>query len=79
MTAMENAVLDKFKSLNHTPIWRDQRPQRIKGDNNLKVYKIYPIGFTQRQALFSNKFNRDSDLVNHVQSNPCAKFEVIFV
>ncbi|KAF3326508.1 putative fucosyltransferase-like protein [Carex littledalei] len=79
ITAMENAVLHKFKSLNYTPIWKDQRPERIRGDNNLKVYKIYPVGITQRQALFGNKFNIDSDFANHVRSHPCAKFEVIFV
>lgn len=76
---MENAVLHKFKSLNYTPIWKDQRPERIRGDNNLKVYKIYPVGITQREALFGNKFNIDSDFANHVRSHPCAKFEVIFV
>ncbi|KAJ4767694.1 Glycoprotein 3-alpha-L-fucosyltransferase [Rhynchospora pubera] len=79
MAAMKDAVLDKFKLLNHTPIWKDQRPEKIRGDNKLKIYKIYPVGITQQQALYDNKFNRDSDFANYVKSNPCAKFEVIFV
>ncbi|KAJ3673686.1 hypothetical protein LUZ60_005678 [Juncus effusus] len=79
MGGMEKAVIEKFRFLNHTPIWKNERPGMLKGDDNLKIYKIYPLGFTQRQALFSSPFRSDSDFSNHVKSNPCAKFEVIFV
>ncbi|KAJ6368532.1 hypothetical protein OIU78_001008 [Salix suchowensis] len=77
-TALEAEVLKKFKSLKHVPIWKQERPERIRGDN-LKVYRVYPVGMTQRQALYTFKFNTDDDFKNHLEVNPCAKFEVIFV
>ncbi|KAJ6738949.1 GLYCOSYL TRANSFERASE FAMILY 10-RELATED [Salix koriyanagi] len=77
-SALEAEVLKKFKSLKHVPIWKQERPERIRGDN-LKVYRVYPVGMTQRQALYTFKFNTDDDFKNHLEVNPCAKFEVIFV
>lgn len=79
LKGMESAVLSKFKSLNHTPVWRNERPKSIRGGDDLKIYRIYPAGLTQRQALYSFIFDSDDDFRKHVESNPCAKFEVIFV
>ncbi|GMJ09780.1 fucosyltransferase 12 [Hibiscus trionum] len=78
LEALEAAVLMHFKSRKHEPIWKWERPESIRGDE-LKVYRIYPLGLTQRQALYTFKFEDDADLRNHIESNPCAKFEVIFV
>ncbi|KAJ8766625.1 hypothetical protein K2173_001145 [Erythroxylum novogranatense] len=78
ITALEREVLKKFKSVKHIPIWKEERPESIRGGDELKVYRIYPIGMTQRQALYT--FNiTDAHLKNHVEINPCAKLEVIFV
>ncbi|URE43494.1 hypothetical protein MUK42_15354 [Musa troglodytarum] len=74
LKALESAVLAKFESLNHTPVWKNERPESLRGDN-LKIYRIYPLGLTQRQALYSFRFDTDADLGKHVESNPCAKFE----
>ncbi|GAV77429.1 LOW QUALITY PROTEIN: Glyco_transf_10 domain-containing protein [Cephalotus follicularis] len=79
LEAIESAVLKKFKSLNYVPIWKQERPESIRGEGELKVYRIYPVGLTQRQALYNFKFNGDVHLRSHIESNPCAKFEVIFV
>ncbi|XP_042479551.1 glycoprotein 3-alpha-L-fucosyltransferase A-like isoform X2 [Macadamia integrifolia] len=79
LVALESAVLTKFKSVNHIPIWKEERPESIRGGDELKIYRIYPVGLTQRQALYTFKFNGDADLRNYVESNLCAKFEVIFV
>ncbi|KAG8368377.1 hypothetical protein BUALT_Bualt15G0039200 [Buddleja alternifolia] len=79
LEALSSAVLSKFKSLKHVPVWKSDRPESIRGGSELKVYKIYPLGMTQRQALYTFRFNGVSDFKNHVESNPCAKFEVIFV
>ncbi|KAI3753140.1 hypothetical protein L2E82_25185 [Cichorium intybus] len=80
MEALENAILSKFKSLEHEPIWRNERPESIRGDEKvLKIYKIYPLGMTQRQALYTFSFKTSNAFESHVRSNPCAKFEVIFV
>lgn len=80
MEALESAILSKFKSLKHEPIWKNERPESIKGDEKiLKVYKIYPLGMTQRQALYTFSFKTSTSFTSHIESNPCAKFEVIFV
>ncbi|KAL4308347.1 hypothetical protein GQ457_01G000830 [Hibiscus cannabinus] len=78
LEALEAAVLMHFKSRKHEPIWKWERPESIRG-GELKVYRIYPLGLTQRQALYTFKFQDDADLRNHIENNPCAKFEVIFV
>ncbi|KAA8536201.1 hypothetical protein F0562_028679 [Nyssa sinensis] len=79
LEALESTILLKFKSLKHVPIWKQERPESIRGGDELKVYRIYPVGMTQRQALYTFRFKGDADFRSHVESNPCAKFEVIFV
>lgn len=79
LKGLELAVLSKFRSLKHIPIWKTERPEVIRGNNKLKIYRIYPVGLTQRQALYTWKFHNDEDFKSFVQKNPCAKIEVIFV
>ncbi|XP_054776734.1 glycoprotein 3-alpha-L-fucosyltransferase A-like isoform X2 [Prosopis cineraria] len=79
LEAMKSAVISKFASLNHVPIWRSERPESIRGSSELKIYRIYPLGMTQRRALYTFSFKGDDDFRNHLETNPCAKFEVIFV
>ncbi|XP_028765887.1 glycoprotein 3-alpha-L-fucosyltransferase A isoform X2 [Neltuma alba] len=79
LEALKSAVFSKFTSLNHVPLWRSERPESIRGSNELKIYRIYPLGMTQRQALYTFSFKGDDDFRNYLESNPCAKFEVIFV
>lgn len=79
LETLEAAVLKKFKSLKHVPIWKQERPKSIRGGDELKVYRVYPVGLTQKQALYTFKFKRDADLRSHIENNPCPKFEVIFV
>ncbi|KAH0872332.1 hypothetical protein HID58_069694 [Brassica napus] len=76
LEALESAVVAKFKSLKHEPVWKKERPESLKGDNELRVHKIYPLGLTQRQALYNFKFEGNSSLSTHVQHIPCAKFEI---
>ncbi|CAM8994145.1 hypothetical protein QQ045_006879 [Rhodiola kirilowii] len=79
LDALHSAVLEKFKSKKHIPNWKDERPKQLRGaDDDYEVYRIYPLGLTQRQALYTFHFT-DAELEAHIQSNPCAKFEVIFV
>ena len=79
LEALENAVVAKFKSLRHVPVWKKERPESIRGGDELKVYRIYPAGMTQRQALYTFRFKGDAHFRSHVEANPCANFEVIFV
>ncbi|GAB2298851.1 Alpha-(1,3)-fucosyltransferase 11 [Dionaea muscipula] len=77
--ALKSAVLRKFNQLRHEPIWKRERPESIKGGNELRIYRIYPLGLTQRQALYTFKFEGYADFERHIKTHPCAKFEVIFV
>ncbi|KQJ98635.1 putative fucosyltransferase-like protein [Brachypodium distachyon] len=77
--ALESAVHAKFRSLNHVPVWKDERPASIRGGDELKVYRIYPIGLTERQALYKFRFSDDTELAKYIKDHPCAKLEVIFV
>ncbi|KAL0454229.1 UNVERIFIED_CONTAM: putative fucosyltransferase-like protein [Sesamum latifolium] len=79
LDALSSAVVLKFKSLKHVPVWKPERPESLKGGDELKVYRIYPIGKTQRQALYTFRFKGDSNFRNHIERHPCAKFEVILV
>lgn len=79
LNAVKAAVVLKFTSLNLVPVWKTERPEVIRGGSALKLYKIYPIGLTQRQALYTFSFKGDADFRSHLENNPCAKFEVIFV
>ncbi|KAK9942089.1 hypothetical protein M0R45_007778 [Rubus argutus] len=79
LEAFESLVLTKFKSQKHVPIWKQERPESLRGGDSFKIYRIYPVGLTQRQALYTFRFKGDADFRSHVESNPCAKFEVIFV
>lgn len=79
VAALHQAILSKFASINYVPIFKLGRPKVIHGDDSLKLYRVYPVGMTQRQALFSWRFENDSDLQAYVEKNPCANLEVIFV
>jgi len=76
---LKEAVLRKFTAIKHEPIWKKERPEMIKGDPNLRIYRIYPVGLTQREALYSWSFKDDSEFKEMVLKNPCSNFEVIFV
>ncbi|XP_016441333.2 glycoprotein 3-alpha-L-fucosyltransferase A-like [Nicotiana tabacum] len=78
LEAFESAVLSKLKSLKHVPIWKEERPQILRGGDELKLYRVYPLGMT-RQALYTFRFKGDADFKNHIESHPCANFEAIFV
>ncbi|KAK7319869.1 hypothetical protein RJT34_04597 [Clitoria ternatea] len=79
LEALKSAVFMKFKSLNHVPVWKAERPEILRRGNELKIYRIYPVGLTQREALYTFSFKGDVDFRSHLENNPCAKFEVIFV
>jgi len=79
MEALEAAVLNKFNELRHVPVWKMERPESIRGGDELKIYRIYHLGLTQRQALYTFTFEGESGFKNHIERNPCSKFEVIFV
>ncbi|CAL5385865.1 unnamed protein product [Camellia sinensis] len=53
LETLESAVLLKFKSLkHHVPIWKLQRPESIRGRDELKIYSVYPVGKTQGRFVY---------------------------
>ncbi|CAL5333722.1 unnamed protein product [Camellia sinensis] len=53
LETLESAVLLKFKSLkHHVPIWKLQRPESIRGGDELKIYSVYPVGKTQGSFVY---------------------------
>ena len=54
-------------------------PVQAKNESALAAAFIFAVGLTQRQALYTLRFQGDSDLRKHVEDNPCAKFEAIFI
>ncbi|KAH7352530.1 hypothetical protein KP509_19G050000 [Ceratopteris richardii] len=79
VAALHEAILSKFASMNYVPIFNSGRPKLIQGDGSLKLYKMYPVGMTQREALYSWRLESDKDVEAYVKEHPCAKLEVIFV
>ena len=79
LIALHDAIIRKFASMNYVPIFKSGRPAVIQGDDVLRIHRIYPVGMTQRQALFTWKFQSDEDLRDYIEKHPCANFEVIFV
>lgn len=81
VNGLKATVVRKFKSLNHVPIWNRERPEILRrgAAEELKVYRIYPVGLNQRQALYTFSFSTDAQLSDYIHSHPCTKFEVIFV
>lgn len=79
LAALHEAIVSKFTSLDYVPIFKSGRPKAIQGDDSLKIYKVYPVGMTQRQALYTWRFENDGEFQSYVEKHPCANFEVIFV
>ncbi|XP_024389348.1 glycoprotein 3-alpha-L-fucosyltransferase A [Physcomitrium patens] len=76
---LKQVVVDKFTALKHVPIWKTERPEVIRGNSDLRIYKIYPVGLTQREALYTWDFGGDKGLKAMVQKQPCLQLEVVFV
>ncbi|CAM6085445.1 unnamed protein product [Calypogeia fissa] len=79
IAGLEAAVIAKFRSLDYVPVWTTERPEMIRGDGSLNIHKLYPVGLTQRDALYSVYFQTDDNVKGHLDDNPCPKLEVIFV
>ncbi|XP_078444221.1 glycoprotein 3-alpha-L-fucosyltransferase A-like [Wolffia australiana] len=73
--ALEWAIRRKFELMKHEPIWKKERPAMLLGGSELMVYRIYPAGISQREALYSFEFRSDEELRRFVETKPCAKLE----
>mgnify|MGYP007076052055 FL=1 len=79
LVALHDAIIRKFSSMNYVPVFKSGRPEVIRGDDTLRIHRIYPVGMTQRQALFTWKFQSDEHLQIYIGKHPCTNLEVIFV
>ncbi|KAG4966041.1 hypothetical protein JHK82_040233 [Glycine max] len=77
LEALKFAVASKFTSLNHVPIWKTERPEVLRGANDLKLYKIYPVGLTQKASTLLLQLQRDVDFRSHLESHPCTNVQLI--
>eukprot|EP00271_Cylindrocystis_brebissonii_P008743 TRINITY_DN23230_c0_g1_i1.p1 TRINITY_DN23230_c0_g1~~TRINITY_DN23230_c0_g1_i1.p1 ORF type:complete len:709 (-),score=139.74 TRINITY_DN23230_c0_g1_i1:229-2355(-) len=82
VSALSSTISSTFRSDGHVPIWRPKRPGVLvsEADLDLRVYHIYPVGTTQREALYGSAwFQTDEQLRSYLAQHPCAQLEVIFV
>jgi glycoprotein 3-alpha-L-fucosyltransferase len=81
ISQLYSKVKSTFEELDYTPIWSPERVDFNNSKKNLKIYKIYQYGATQRNALYNSDFdiNTDEKLQGILEKNKCPYFEVIFV
>lgn len=82
------AIQQAFSTARHVPIWHSHRPDFKVGawqtgsdaPVELRIYRVYQIGQTQRAALYGDaSLDTDAKVADVVGANPCAKLEVIFI
>jgi glycoprotein 3-alpha-L-fucosyltransferase len=61
------------------PVWYGHRKDYRKSAEELEIYKIYPVGLTQRAALYGKEAIDTDEDVDLLLAQPCPKLEVIFV
>ncbi len=77
--ALRAAILGVFEEAGHEPIWVQQRPD-FRGGGGLRLYRVYPVGSTQREALYGDAgLDSDAAVADAVLSTPCLQLEVVFV
>eukprot|EP00850_Spirogloea_muscicola_P002797 SM000011S18975 [mRNA] locus=s11:154637:156615:- [translate_table: standard] len=73
-------VVRTFGAYMYQPIWHNVRPNALKSQGPLKVFRVYPAYATQKAALFGNaSFRTSSQLRQYLEITPCPRLEVIFV
>lgn len=64
---------------NTCPIGRKKRRLASEERTNSRCTEHIPSGWPRSRPLNTFRFNSDYDLRTHIESNPCSKFELIFV
>jgi glycoprotein 3-alpha-L-fucosyltransferase len=91
MAALHHAILREFKQAGHRPIWVSHRPdfrsempwwepaaEDVPVD--LRIYRVYAVGATQRAALYGNaSLDTDAKVVSAIRARACPQLEVVFV
>ena len=79
---LKGAIKSLLRETKHEPIWMSERPDHKKSFKNgqYNIYRIYPIGSNQREALYGNAFfKNDLDLMQYLVKSPIPLLEIILV
>jgi glycoprotein 3-alpha-L-fucosyltransferase len=80
ITAFNYAIVDKFKSMKHMPIWVPERKDFLDSKANLRLYKVYPVLSTTRDHLYGEaSIDSPIKLDRMLKSEKCPQLEVIFI
>ena len=87
VAGLHGAIKQAFSNAKHVPIWRFHRPDYKAGETrsgigavDLRIYRVYQVGQTQRVALYGEaSLDTDARVAQVLEANPCAKLEVIFI
>jgi glycoprotein 3-alpha-L-fucosyltransferase len=80
VATLEAAILEEFTRVKYEPAWVKTRVAAGVETKGWRVYRLYPAGLTQREALYGRRtWESDADLMNYLSRNPCPKLELIFV
>lgn len=94
VAALHRAILREFGQAGHRPIWVSQRPDfrggalRLEDESSagvdrmvdLRIYRVYAVGETQRAALYGDAaLDTDAKVQTAVEQRPCLQLEVVFV
>lgn len=94
VAGLHRAILREFGRAGHQPIWVEERPDfrgggrwleeglPVEGNRtvDLRIYRVYPVGQTQRAALYGDaSLDTDAKVLRAVEDRPCMQLEAIFV
>jgi glycoprotein 3-alpha-L-fucosyltransferase len=91
VAALHHAILQEFGQAGHRPTWAAHRPDFRSGTPwwepasaeapiDLRIYKVYAVGETQRAALYgSASLDTDAKVTRAIADGPCLQLEVVFV
>ncbi|BDA42419.1 Putative fucosyltransferase-like protein [Coccomyxa sp. Obi] len=88
VAGLHEAIQQAFSNAKHVPIWRSHRPDfkarawetASDGPVELRIYRVYQVGHTQRAALYGEaSLDTDAKVAELLEANPCAKLEVVFI
>ncbi len=82
---LRKSILKEFRKQSHVPIWLGERSLGLRKDflgtaKSLDLYTVYPVGVTQRKALFGDAaIDSQQKLRNLFAAQKCPLLEVIFI
>jgi glycoprotein 3-alpha-L-fucosyltransferase len=82
LSDLQQIIKRHFESLNNgqfRPIWSGHRRDVLGTEKDLRLFRIYAVGLSQREALFTSFISTTSQLKELIRQRPCPRIEVIFI